>query len=428
MFVNVFEDHTAPLLEPLTLTRPAFALRCGARTLLERQAGHFSLDPRGVWISPARVELCTLGYPTLSVNNPASLVAPGSVLVNGRWLPPPTRPGPLPAAGVGMADDQIAFVVLPAGVPPPDPRRPFEEWLAEVAGRLPAFEAGGRMIQAPWDLIEANGEALEEDYDRWRTQGHYLDGTFTRPGLTVLGSPARVLIDPSACIDAAVVIDVRKGPVLIDREVTVESFTRIEGPCWVGAGTQLFAARIYGGSYGPQCRLGGELECSIVHGHTNKRHDGFLGHSYIGEWVNFGAGTQTSDLRNDYEKVRVKVAGQLRQTGLTKVGAFVGDHTRTSIGALLNTGSSVGPFCQLLASGSLLPREMPAFTEFKNGRLHERTDSRQLVATASRVLARRGHHWTESHTELFFRLYEETAPHRKQCLLEKAPRRWHLVS
>src|SRR5207244_9081729 len=100
-------------------------------------------------------------------------------------------------------------------------------------------------------------------------------------------------------------------------------FSRLEGPCVIGAGTHVLGAKIRSGTtLGPQCRIGGEVEASIVHGYSNKAHDGFLGHSYVGEWVNLGAGTCNSDLRNDYGEVTVTVRGQPVRTGLAKVGCF----------------------------------------------------------------------------------------------------------
>src|SRR5207237_6238312 len=137
---------------------------------------------------------------------------------------------------------------------------------------------------------------------------------------------------------------------------SVQSVTRLEGPCYIGAGTQIAGAKIRAGTtLGPECRVGGEVEASIMQGFANKYHDGFLGHSYVGEWVNLAAGTQTSDLRNDYESVRVYVAGQRRSTGRSKIGSYLGDHTKTALGSLLNTGSAVGAFVNLLPSGTLLP-------------------------------------------------------------------------
>src|SRR5437763_1256292 len=154
------------------------------------------------------------------------------------------------------------------------------------------------------------------------------------------------------------VADTTQGPVMVNAHAVVTSFTRLEGPCYVGPYTQIQGAKIRPGTtLGPQCRVGGEVEASIIHGHSNKYHEGFLGHSYVGEWVNLGAGTSNSDLRNDYGEVTVTVAGRRVPTGLTKVGCFLGDHTKTGLGTLLNTGTNAGAFCNLLPGG-LLPRYM----------------------------------------------------------------------
>ena len=120
-----------------------------------------------------------------------------------------------------------------------------------------------------------------------------------------------------------VVADTTHGPVSIGPDAVVQAFTRLEGPCAVGAGSIIQAGtRIRGGTtIGPQCRIGGEIECSILLGHVNKYHDGFLGHSYLGEWVNLAAGTHTSDLRCDYQPVSAIVNGAQVPTGRTKVGA-----------------------------------------------------------------------------------------------------------
>ena len=122
-------------------------------------------------------------------------------------------------------------------------------------------------------------------------------------------------------------IDATRGPVLIGREAVVQAFSRVEGPCYLGPGTQVLAARLRGGSFGPQCRLGGEVESSVVQGFSNKYHDGFLGHSYVGEWVNFGAGSHTSDLRTDYGPIKMTVNGAAVQSGVIKIGSYLGDHT-----------------------------------------------------------------------------------------------------
>jgi len=137
------------------------------------------------------------------------------------------------------------------------------------------------------------------------------------------------------------------APVVVEEAVTVHSSTRLEGPCYVGRRTQLRAAQVRGGTIGVECRVGGEFEASILHGHSNKYHDGFLGHSYVGEWVNLGAITSNSDLRNDYGEVFVPLQGDPIPTGQAKVGCFLGDHTRTGLGSMLNTGTAVGDHAAL---------------------------------------------------------------------------------
>ncbi len=246
-------------------------------------------------------------------------------------------------------------------------------------------------------------------------------------GVTILGSKGEVHIDPTARVEPLVLIDTRKGPVIIDREAQIQAFSRLEGPCYIGPATQVFAGRIKGSSIGPQCRIGGEVEASIVHGHSNKAHDGFLGHSYIGEWVNLGAGTQTSDLRNDYAKVTMVVEGQKVDTGLLKVGSFIGDHTKTSINTLFNTGSMCGPFAMLVATGTLLPRSLPAFCQVSQHRMTERTDLGQTFRTAKAMMARRQVSWTEDHAEFYLDLYERTTEERRKALGDSEQKRLRRV-
>ena len=141
-----------------------------------------------------------------------------------------------------------------------------------------------------------------------------------------------------------VVLDAEHGPIYIDAGAEIHPFTRIEGPCYIGAGSVLFGAKCRAGnSIGPMCRIGGEIEGTIIQGYSNKYHDGFLGHAYVGQWVNLGALTTNSDLKNDYSEVRITLDGQSPiATGSNKVGALIGDHAKTSIGTLLNTGDVRG--------------------------------------------------------------------------------------
>jgi len=405
----VFEDSGVARLRPLTLTRPVFDLRCGAMTLLERQMRHFGATEAGALVRPEVLELCRLGRPDLHVNDPVWVNGGAVLLVNARWLPPPA-PAHLPRGPtVGVVGEQVAYAVLPA----PEVRelaRPNLDWhLADRALSLPRRPAGGALIDWPWDLVERNADALADDYLRWREQ--YEPGRFE--GVSVVGPPELFRAAPTARVEPLALIDTTRGPVLIDRGAVVRAFSRLEGPGYVGPDTQVLSARVSGSSFGPACRIGGEVEASVVQGHSNKAHDGFLGHSYVGEWVNLGAGTQTSDLRNDYGEVRVLLGGQLVHTGRLKVGSFLADHTKASIGCLFDTGSVIGPFAMLVTSGALLPRALPAFCQVREGRTSERTDLKRMFTTAAAVMARRGRQWTDAHAEFFLGLYERTAAERE---------------
>jgi len=232
----------------------------------------------------------------------------------------------------------------------------------------------------------------------------------------VFGIAELLIVAPGACIERLVVADTTRGPVLIDQQAVVQSFSRLEGPCYVGPNTHVRGARIRASSIGPHCRVGGEIEASVIQGFSNKAHDGFLGHSYLGTWVNLGSGTQVADLRTDYRNVTVAVGDEPTDSGVLKLGALIGDHTKTGIGTLLNAGTVVGAFAQLLPDGGLLAHSIPSFCRCRNGRLEERTDLRKLFAAARVSFERRGCVWTEAHQEFYFDLYERTLGRRRQVM------------
>jgi UDP-N-acetylglucosamine diphosphorylase/glucosamine-1-phosphate N-acetyltransferase len=280
---------------------------------------------------------------------------------------------------------------------------------------LPQHAAGGRLITYPWDLVNSNAEQLCLDFEKQSGAGT----PNSSENVSVVGPTQKLLIDPTARIDPVVVADTTQGPVIIDRGAVVTAFTRLEGPCYIGPFTHVVGAKIRAGTtLGPHCRIGGEVEASIVHGYSNKYHDGFLGHAYVGEWVNLGAGTNNSDLRNDYGEVSVSIHGQPVATGLTKVGCFIGDHTKTGLGTLFNTGTNVGIFCNLLPTGPLAPKYVPSFTNWWTGKLRENGNFAQLLETARTVMQRRGCAVTDAHAALYRHVFEETALDRRHTYRE----------
>jgi UDP-N-acetylglucosamine diphosphorylase / glucose-1-phosphate thymidylyltransferase / UDP-N-acetylgalactosamine diphosphorylase / glucosamine-1-phosphate N-acetyltransferase / galactosamine-1-phosphate N-acetyltransferase len=172
-----------------------------------------------------------------------------------------------------------------------------------------------------------------------------------------------------------------------------------------------------GNSIGEMCRLGGEVEESIIHSHSNKYHDGFLGHSYVGQWVNLGALTTNSDLKNDYGSVDVILDGRRSiETGSIKVGALIGDHTKTSIGTLFNSGAYVGAMSLIMSTGKPLPKYIPDFSWLLEGIVTKGFGKGKLFETARIAMTRRKAEWTEAENAMWEAIYTLTAPQRDEAI------------
>jgi len=413
----LFEDRGALGLAPSSLTRPIFDLLCGTSTLAEQQIRTTAARELGVLVRSEFSDCVRSDRPGVAVNDSKWLRAGPLLLINGRWLPPlPLRAIPTDQPSVGIVDGTLAFAYVTPELLPSDPTIGLDDCLDRLKRKLPHVSAGGSMMDHVWDLIHANTGRLCEEFDHRSASDE--DSVGWRPAnCSVVGHEDKLLIDPLAQIDPMVVFDTTRGPITIEAGAVVTAFSRIEGPCHIGAGTHVLGAKIRSGTtLGPCCRIGGEVECSIVQGFTNKYHDGFLGHSYVGSWVNMGAGCQVSDLRNDYGEVFVPLAGQPTATGETKIGSLIGDHAKIGIGSLLNTGTVVGAFGQVLPAGRLLPKYVPPFCTTSFDRVVEQTDMDSLLGTAATVMARRGRALTATYEDLYRTVFAATAPERRRAL------------
>jgi len=256
--------------------------------------------------------------------------------------------------------------------------------------------------------VLANPEHLTRDFAAAGRRG--VEGVLEDP-VAIRGSRNDVYVARGARVHPMVVIDAEHGPVYIDADAEIHPFTRIEGPCYIGPKSILLGAKCReGNSIGPVCRIGGEVEESIVQGYSNKYHDGFLGHAYVGEWVNLGALTTNSDLKNDYTTVSVSLDGKDSiDTGSTKVGSLIGDHTKTSIGTLLNTGAYVGAMALIAATGKPLPKFIPSFAWFLEGVVTKGFGKRQLYKTAQTAMGRRKRKWTPAQEAMWDEVFKLTA-------------------
>ncbi|MDZ7615503.1 MAG: hypothetical protein U1E05_00775 [Patescibacteria group bacterium] len=314
---------------------------------------------------------------------------------------------------------QVAFAadgqVLAARIHQADAARldtgSIESLLTSAQAHLPAAAAPLAAWDYTWNLILENPAQITRDFEALGRTG--IEGTIEEPK-ALRGSAGDVYVGRGALVHPMVVLDAAGGPIYIDEEAEVFPFTRIEGPCYLGRKSMLLGANCReGNSIGPMCRVGGEVEESIIHGYSNKYHDGFLGHAYVGQWVNLGAFTTNSDLKNDYSSVSVILDGKGPiDTGSTKVGSLIGDHTKTSIGTLFNTGAYVGAMTLLAATGKPLPKYLPSFAWYLEGAVTKGFGRKRLYETARVAMGRRKCAWTEAEEAMWETVFEMTKPER----------------
>lgn len=382
----VFEDAGYRNLLPLTWLRPACALRCGRDTLLDKIRAH--LPGRLVRMLTRQALQGTLDS---SVPLSAPTEAPwcflnARLLVSGDLVPPPV-------GSLWKTASSVLAATLPAeqGRPfadgPFDQERLLAEWLAAMRPEPPP--PGVRLIDYPWDLIEANSTELRRGFVGGTIAGHVDPRAY-------LINESQIHVGAGAIVKPGVVLDAEQGPIWIDADARIEANAVLEGPCCIGRGSIVRPGAVIrqDTSIGPVCRVGGEIESSVFQGYANKQHDGFLGHTFVASWVNLGADTVTSDLKNTYGTIRVPVNGVPVESGRQFVGATIGDHAKTAIGTLLPTGCVIGVCANVLTNGAS-PRFVPSFA-WQTATAVEPVRYDKAVEIARIVMRRRGIELTAS--------------------------------
>lgn len=414
MRVAFFEDKGAANFTPVALTRPVFELVCGQFSLRDRVLRQAKPTEWGAFLRSWLAETYRVREPAAHVNDTLWLSRGPTLLINGRWVPTSSALASLKSDEVAVIDGTIVALTLDPMEAPLVTEDNWDDVLPQLARTRKVVQARGTLLNYPWDIIEQNGRQLLHDFPLQRLNPSQMD---LGPQVAVQGPPADVWVDPSAVIDPFVVLDARRGPIAIDAGAILQPFTRLEGPCYVGKGSQLFRANVREGTtIGPVCRVGGEVECSVLHGYVNKYHEGFLGHSYVCPWVNIAALSTSSDLKSDYSPVSVPLAGEMIPTGRMKVGCFIGDHTKTSLASLFNTGSSIGVMCLLVSGGEMMPKHVPSFSCVKHGRPSEEWSLERSLQTARTAMDRRRVQLTAAEERLFRFLFDRTRAEREASL------------
>ena len=384
--------------QPFTQSRPIGELCYGAWLLRERIARAFGAVTAHVVRAGHLGGFTEAGAPPVLTESP-NAAAP-SVFVRSTFIPDAVPLPDLAAAAPAVRLVDAAGVVVGAALT-------RGEWQGPFSADWPAITVSGRRLEGVWQLVADLPELLRADLAPIKA----AHGPARIPaGCTVLGDPADVLIDAGAVVEPLVVLDTRGGPIWIRAGADVRALSRLAGPLVVGERTRIVGGQLRESSIGPLCVVHGEVSNSVFLGYANKSHDGFLGHSVVGRWVNLGAGTINSNLKNTYGPVRLDLGAERIETGQTFLGALIGDHVKTAIGTMLPTGCVVGTGANIF--GTTRPEAtVPPFAwgTDEAGRVMA---CRMFLQTASRVLPRRAVAWDDAQRNYLTAVWEAATGQR----------------
>jgi UDP-N-acetylglucosamine diphosphorylase/glucosamine-1-phosphate N-acetyltransferase len=382
MALFLLDDATARHFEPFALTRPVSELRAGTELIRRRWEIALGEAATGTLVAPHLAEFEELDAPRAATGT----LPAGAIVANARCVAKLSPAAFGAETNVWHCGGRIAAVRLAEPVDAASLAN-LSVFIEELAARLTTVHEAtleGRWLNEVWDLIGMLGEQLAEDIPLHASRLETA-APAAATGVVVLGSHP-VCIEEGATVEPFVVFDVAAGPVLVRRGATVQAFTRVIGPCYIGEGSTVVADRIANSSIGDVCKIHGEMSTSIVLGHSNKGHDGFVGHSYLGRWVNLGAGTTTSNLKNTYGTVALWTPQGVRDTKLQFLGTMFGDHVKTGIGLRLTTGCVLGAGANVF--NEMPPKVVPPFA-WGGTAPYDTYDLDKFLLVAERAMKRR---------------------------------------
>ena len=388
----LYDDVRARTFEPFATTRPVSEMVAGVLAIRERWRLIAPLT-ESRFLAGTRHEL----FDEPGAQSADGVIPAGSIVALARCVPaiPRNRDAAarrLAACSMWRAGDRLAAIRLREAMD----ASAFDDGSLSLEELHPGTGAVGTIdgwwLDNVWDFIRLLPEQLASDIA-------ILAGTAENaapppPHATVLGESSITVIRrnepapgaPDTIIEPHVVLDASAGPIYIDAGAHIRSFTRVTGPCYIGRDVSVMGGDITGCSIGDASKVRGELSSTVILGHSNKGHDGFVGHSYLGRWVNLGAGTITSNLKNTYGAVALWTPDGVRDTGLQFLGTMFGDHVKTGIGLRLSTGTVLGAGANVY--GQMPPKVVAPFS-WGDGPPYSIYHADKFVETAERMMTRR---------------------------------------
>lgn len=380
-------------LLPISYTRPTAAFRLGIRTIREQWE---ELLPGEYFYRPVEFQRDKFG--TCPADEPDMLFIAGNVVPDERLavIIEGLRPGEALRQGESIVAFRGSESQLDAG-----------EWNAVID----VDPSVARVLTFVYDIFQANGEAVKAEYRR------VTRGRKSQPlsdSNRVIGEPVdaegnpMIFLEEGASVEGAI-INVKEGPVYVGADAVVMEGACLRGPIALCRKAQVkMGAKIYGGTtFGPYCKIGGEVQNAVIFGYSNKAHDGYLGNAVIGEWCNLGAGVNASNLKNDYSKIRIwnYPRHTFMRTDLQFCGLIMADHSKAGINCMFNTATVVGVGVNLHGAG--FPRVfLPSFQEGSPAGGMTDVPLKKFYQIAERVMGRRGLTLTDADRRIYERVYE----------------------
>lgn len=406
MHICIFEDKQTDNFYPLTLSHPVYDLLCGMKTLKEKILRYFPEAGLTLFCREYLAETTRLNNPKVPVNQ---LEDDNYLFINGRVLLNEDFFNILRKSShekVFIQDDMLLAARISS-----DTIRRIKTKIKDtidisIFEGISTEDVEADTVSYIWDLIELNGKQLKQDFNYLNDPGISEEARLFR-GVHLINKDD-IFIGADTVVKPGVVIDASEGPVYIGKHVEVNANSVIEGPVSIGDNSLVksCAAIKENVTAGKVCKLGGEIEDSIIMPYSNKQHPGFLGHAYLGSWINIGADTNCSDLKNNYSTIKINQNGKHIDTGLQFLGLIMGDHSKTAINAMFNTGTIAGFSCNIFGSG-FPDKFIPSFT-WGGAEKTETYDVQKSIETARIVMKRRNVNFTQADEDLFNTIFNIT--------------------
>ncbi|MCF7824731.1 MAG: hypothetical protein K9N35_11225 [Candidatus Marinimicrobia bacterium] len=396
----LFEPENLASFGPMTLLRSVGDLRYGIYSNIERAQRMFPDATLHQWIRPVLAADQHTRYPEIAVNQ--DIGTDGGIFLNAAipaWMYP---------LALELLENESQAAVIKNGIliaAKSNSTSTFTRSFHKELKQLKSIKIDeDEFLDLPswiWDYLDQIRGAIEFDLQYWNAENESLSRI--NSGISTLGEK-HIYVHNTAQISNFVQLDASQGPIVIGKDCQIGPFCTLEGPLFIGNRSTIKpSTSIRTSVIGGVCNLGGEIKGSIIHPYSNKSHSGFLGDSILGSWVNLGADSSCSNLKNNYQPIKVSWDGNNYDTNRQFLGAIIGDHSKTAIGVRLNTGTLVGPFCNIFEA-DFPPRALPSFS-WGNG-TH---DLDKAIQTAQRVMNRRGHTLSPEHETLIRELARDNS-------------------